>query len=83
VFISVRGCTDKTAGGCRKLYELSVISQVSNVLRNHGALLILGLVVILVIGGVIFPAVWSRKKPRRTAALDVLDRILRWKRLLS
>ena len=57
-----------------------MISQVSNVLRNHGALLILGLVVIFVIGGVIFPAVWSRKKPRRTAALDVLDRILRWRR---
>ncbi len=64
----------------RHLYELSVVSQVSNVLTNHGALLILGLVVILVIGGVIFPAVWSRKKTRRTAALDVLDRILRWKR---
>jgi hypothetical protein len=80
VFFSVRGCTDKTAGGCRQLYELSVISQVNDVLRNHGALLILGLVVALVIGGVIFPAVWSRKKTRRTAALDVLDRILRWRR---
>ena len=77
----VRGCTDiPEAGGCRKLYELSVISQVSNVLRNHGALLIIGLVIALVIGGVIFPAVWSRRKTRRTAALDVLDRILRWRR---
>ena len=64
----------------RKLYELSVISQVSNVLRNHAALLIIGLVIVLVIGGVIFPAVWSRKKQRRTAALDVLDRLLRWRR---
>jgi hypothetical protein len=33
-----------------------------------------------VIGGVIFPAVRSRKKTRRTAALDVLDRILWWRR---
>jgi len=57
-----------------------VISQVSNVLRNHAALLIIVLVIVLVIGGVIFPAVWSRKKTRRTAALDVLDRILRWRR---
>jgi hypothetical protein len=57
-----------------------VISQVSNVLRNHGALLILVLVIVLVIGGVIFPAVWSGKKTRRTAALDVLDRLLRWRR---
>jgi hypothetical protein len=81
VFISVRGCTVKThAGGCRQLYELSVISQVSNVLKNHGTLLILGLLIALVMGGVIFPAVWSRRKTRRTAALDVLDRILRWRR---
>ena len=57
-----------------------MISQVSNVLRNHAALVILVLVVVLVIGGVIFPAVWSGKKTRRTAALDVLDRILRWRR---
>ena len=44
------------------------------------ALLIVGLVIILVIGGVVLPAVWSGKKTRRTAALDVLDRILRWRR---
>jgi hypothetical protein len=80
VFISVRGCSDNNAGGCRQLNELSVISQVSNVLRNHAALLILVLVIILVIGGVIFPAVWSSKRTRRTAALAVLDRILRWRR---
>jgi hypothetical protein len=84
VFISLRGTTDKTgAGGCRQVYELSAVSQVSNVLRNHGALLILGLVVAFVIGGVVLPAVWSGKKARRTAALDVLDRILRWRRLFS
>ena len=80
MFISVRGCSDNNAGGCRQLNELSVISQVSNVLRNHGALVIIGLVIALVIAGVIFPAVWSRRKTRRTAALDVLDRILRWRR---
>ena len=83
--ISLRGTTDiPEARGCRQLYELSAVSQVSNVLRNHGALLIIGLVIALVIalviGGVIFPAVWSRRKTRRTAALDVLDRILRWRR---
>ena len=66
---------------CRHLYELSVISQVSNgLMRNQAVLLIVGLVIILVIGGVVFPAVWSGKKVRRTAALDVLDRILRWRR---
>ena len=78
---SVRGCTHNfEAGGSRQLYELSMMSQVSNVLRNQAVLLILGLVIVLVIGGVIFPAVWSGKKTRRTAALDVLDRLLRWRR---
>jgi len=38
------------------------------------------LLAILVIGGVIFPAVWSSKRARRAAALNVLDRILRWRR---
>jgi hypothetical protein len=49
-------------------------------MRNQAVLLIVGLVIILVIGGVVLPAVWSGKKARRTAALDVLDRILRWRR---
>lgn len=81
MFISVRGCTDNNAGGCRQLYDLSLISQVSNgLMRNQAVLLIVGLVIILVIGGVVLPAVWSGKKARRTAALDVLDRILRWRR---
>jgi hypothetical protein len=58
-----------------------MMAQVSNgLMRNQAMLLIVGLVIILVIGGVVFPAVWSGKKVRRTAALDVLDRILRWRR---
>jgi hypothetical protein len=58
-----------------------VVAQVSgNLLRNQAVLVILGLVIIVVIGGVVLPAVWSGKKTRRSAALDVLDRILRWKR---
>lgn len=81
MFISVRGCSDNNAGGCRQLYELSVVSQVSNgLMRNQAVLVILGLLLVLVVGGVIFPAVWSRRKTRRTAALDVLDRLLRWRR---
>jgi hypothetical protein len=43
-------------------------------------LLILGLLVVLVIGGVILPAIWSIKRTRRTAVLEVLDRIVRWRR---
>jgi hypothetical protein len=82
---SVRGCIcTREAGGFRQPYERSAIAQVNNgfseLLRSQAALLILGLIVVLVAGGVIFPAVWSSKKTRRTAALDVLDRILRWRR---
>jgi hypothetical protein len=80
VFISVRGGTDINARGCRQLYELSVISQVSKALRSQAVLLIVGLLVVLMVAGVILPAVWSAKKTRRTAALDVLDRLLRWRR---
>jgi len=85
VFTSVRGCIcNGEVGGSRRIYELSVMAQVSNdasgLLRNQAALLILGLLIVLLIGGVIFPAVWSSKKTRRTAALDVIDRLLRWKR---
>ena len=85
MFISVRGCTDNPeAGASRQFYRLSAIALVSHgLLRNQAVLLIVGLVTILVIGGVVLPAVWSGKKARRTAALDVLDRILRWRRLFS
>jgi hypothetical protein len=54
-----------------------MMAQVSNgLVRNQAVLLIIGLVVILVIGGVLLPDVWSSKRAR----LAVLDRILRWRR---
>ena len=79
---SVRECIgDGDVEGPRRIYELCMLAQASTGLaRNQIALLILGLLLVLVIGGVIFPAVWSDKKTRRMAALDVLDRILRWRR---
>jgi len=85
VLNSVRECLcNREVGGSRQVYRLSVIAQVSKhlpgLLGNQAVLLVLGLLVLFVMGGVIFPAVWSRKKTRRTAALDVLDRLLRWKR---
>jgi hypothetical protein len=39
----------------------------------------LAVVGLVVAGGVIIPAVWSRDETRRKAALAVLDRIFRWK----
>ena len=81
MFISLRGNADiPESGGGRQLFELSVMSHVSGVLGNHGVLAVLALVAILMITGMIYPAVWSGKKARRTAALEVLDRLLRWRR---
>jgi hypothetical protein len=85
VLNSVRGCIcAREVGGSRQVYQFSVITQVSRdipgLLRSQPALLILGLLIVFVAGGVIMPAVWSSKKTRRTAALDVLDRLLRWRR---
>jgi hypothetical protein len=81
VLNSVRGCIcNGEAAGARQVYRLCVIAQASrdipNLLRNQAVLVILILVIVLVI----FPVVWSSKKTRRTAALDVLDRLLRWRR---
>ncbi|SET43743.1 hypothetical protein [Nonomuraea wenchangensis] len=36
--------------------------------------------VLLIILGVIYPAVWSRKTARRKAAVEVIDRIFRRRR---
>jgi hypothetical protein len=82
MLISLRGCIcNSEAPGSRQLYELSMMAQTGNsLLRNQVALVILGVLAVLVIGGVVLPAVWSRRKTRRTAALDVLDRLLRWRR---
>ena len=81
MFISLRGGADiPEASGGRQLFELSVMSHVSGVLGNYGVLAVLALVLVLMITGVIFPAIWSDKEARRTAALDVLDRLLRWRR---
>lgn len=82
---SLRGCIcDGEAGSPRRVHDLTLMAQVSRdipgLMRNQAALLILVLVIILVTGGVVWPAVWSSKKTRRTAALDVLDRLLRWRR---
>jgi hypothetical protein len=85
VLNSLRGCIcDGEAGSPRRVYDLTLMAQVSRdipgLMRNQAALLIFGLLIVLVVGGVIFPAIWSSKKTRRTAALEVLDRILRWRR---
>jgi hypothetical protein len=81
MFISVGGGNViPKASGRRQLFELSMMSHVSGVLGYHGVLTLIALVLILIIVGVVFPAIWSGNKARRSAALAVLDRLLRWRR---
>lgn len=43
------------------------------------AICVVGAMFLLIIG-VVFPAVWSRKSARRKAAVEVIDRLLRRRR---
>ena len=70
----------RLAPDLRAVHDGQVSNSLPGLLNNQAVLVIIVLVIVLVIGGVIFPAVWSRKRTRRTAALAVLDRLLRWKR---
>lgn len=67
---------------CRA-YQLGALAlasgPVSDVTGSPYVLLGLALLLALVTGLVIVPAIWSRRAARRKAALDVLDRLLRWK----
>jgi hypothetical protein len=71
------------AGYSRTEFRLSTLPQVSDsvthTLSSQGAfwLAVLSLALFAVL--VVFPAVWSRKPARRKAALDVLDRLIRWR----
>jgi len=49
-------------------------------MKSQTTLLLFILIIVLLVGGVIFPIVWSRDRARRMAALKVLDRLLRWRR---
>jgi hypothetical protein len=51
-------------------------------MTSQDMFLIVIILVVLLAALVVFPAIWSKKPFRRKAALDVLDRFLRWRRLL-
>jgi hypothetical protein len=58
---------------------LGALAAVST--RSLLILVLAGFVVLLalvMVGVVVTPAIWSRKKQRRDSALAVLDRIFRW-----
>lgn len=81
---SVRDCTYTGQPAChRQEFRVSSLPQASSalghVLSSQDVLLTVLLVLVLVAGLVVFPAVWSSKPSRRKAALAVLDRIIRWR----
>jgi hypothetical protein len=85
VLNSVRGCLSASeAEGIRQVCRFSASAQISEgisgIARNPLAVAATVLLLVLIIGGVLFPAIWSRKEERRTAALAVLDRLLPWRR---
>jgi hypothetical protein len=81
---SLRECICMCQAGCtRTEFRLSALPQaggtVSHVLTGQDVFVIVLLVLALVAGLVVLPAVWSSKPSRRKAALAVLDRLIRWR----
>jgi hypothetical protein len=61
---------------------MSALPQVSSTLsRNLSGqdVFVIVLLVLALVAVVVLTAVWSGDKERRKAALDVLDRIMRWR----
>jgi hypothetical protein len=73
----------RAKGYSRLACQFAVLALVgapaSEVAGTLYVLLGLAMLAVLVIGLVVFPAVWSKKPARRKAALAVLKLILRWK----
>lgn len=77
---SVRECICARQPGCLgDESRLAALPQFSHAMTGQDVFLVTILVLVLLAGLVIFPAIWSSKPARRRAALDVLDRIIRWR----
>ena len=70
-----------TAAPGRRLCQLAIVAQAGPAVRADGyvALAVAAVLLVVLVGGVVLPAVWSAKPTRRKAALAVLDRIIRWR----
>lgn len=70
-----------TATPGRRLSQLVVLAQVKPAIRADGdaVLAMAAVLLVILVAGVVLPAVWSGKPTRRRAALAVLDRLVRWK----
>lgn len=81
---SVREHVGARQAGCPcHVFRFSALAQLSShigsAVSSHGVLLAVLLVAVALVTVVIFPAVWSRKSYRRKAALEVLERLIRWR----
>ena len=80
---SVRECIPACqAGYPRRGFKLSALPQASGVLSHNLSgqdMFVILLLVLALVAAVALTAVWSGDKDRRQAALDVLDRIIRWR----
>jgi hypothetical protein len=72
----------RQAGFAARTFQVSTIGLVGLRLGSTAAglgILVIALLVAVVVVLVLLPAVWSRKRYRREAALAVLDRLIRWR----
>ena len=81
---SVRECICACQAGCpRTEFRIRALSQVNGVSSAHNLsgqeVFVIVLLALALVAAVALTAVWSGDKDRRQAALDVLDRIIRWR----
>lgn len=70
------------AGSIRTEFRLSALPQSSSALSHTLSgqdVFVIVLLALILVAAVVLTAVWSGDKERRKAALDVLDRIMRWR----
>jgi hypothetical protein len=65
----------------RRFCALALVAQAGPAVKADGgaALAVAAVLLVVLVAGVVLPAVWSVKPARRRAALAVLDRLVRWK----
>jgi hypothetical protein len=68
------------AASGRRLGQLALVAPVAPAIKEDGAaMLAVAVLIVVLVAGVAWTAIWSAKPSRRKAALAVLDRLLRWK----
>ena len=80
---SVRECICACQAGCPYTeFKLSALPQVTGTIGRALScqdVFVIVLLVLALLAAVVLTAIWSRDKDRRKAALDVLDRMIRWR----